>query len=77
MELPSDVQLMQAPTNETDRMISNDLDPDTVLVAGSVTRPKRVIIVELQQAWDRASSGSGLDTRRRNGSAMSAPSSSW
>jgi hypothetical protein len=33
-------------------MLSNDLDPDTVLVAGSVKRPKRIIIVELQQAWD-------------------------
>jgi hypothetical protein len=33
-------------------MLSNDLDPDTVLVAGSVRRPERVIIVELQQAWD-------------------------
>jgi hypothetical protein len=46
------VQLIPAPTNETDRMLSNDLDPDTVLVAGSVKRPERVIIVELQQAWD-------------------------
>jgi hypothetical protein len=33
-------------------MPSNDLDPDTVLVVGSVRRPKRIIIVELQQAWD-------------------------
>jgi hypothetical protein len=46
------VQLIPASTNETDRMLSNDLDPDTVLVAGSVKRPERVIIVELQQAWD-------------------------
>src|SRR6202046_3251881 len=52
VELPLDVQFIQAPTSETDRMISNDLDPDTVLVAGRVKRPKRVIIVELQQAWD-------------------------
>jgi hypothetical protein len=52
VELPLDVQFIQAPTNETDRMLSNDLDPDTVLVAGSVKRPKRVIIVELHQAWD-------------------------
>ena len=50
VELPLDVQFIQAPTNETDRTLSNDLDPDTVLVAGSVKRPKRVIIVELQQA---------------------------
>jgi len=52
VDLPSDVQLIAAPTNETDRTLSNDLDPDTVLVAGSVKRPKRIIIVELQQAWD-------------------------
>ena len=52
VDLPPDVQLVPAPTNETDRMLSNDLDPDTVLVAGSVKRPKRIIIVELQQAWD-------------------------
>ena len=52
VELPPDVQLVPAPTNETDRTLSNDLDPDTVLVAGSVKSPKRIIIVELQQAWD-------------------------
>jgi hypothetical protein len=52
VELPPDVQLIPAPTNETDRTLSNDLDPDTVLVAGSIKRPKRIIIVELQQAWD-------------------------
>jgi hypothetical protein len=52
VELPLDVEFIQAPTNETDRTLSNDLDPDTVLVAGSVKSPKRVIIVELQQAWD-------------------------
>jgi hypothetical protein len=52
VDLPPDVQLIPAPTNETDRMLSSDLDPDTVLVAGSVKRPKRIIIVELQQAWD-------------------------
>ena len=52
VDLPSDVQLIPAPTNETDRTLSNDLDPDTVLVAGSIKRPKRIIIVELQQAWD-------------------------
>jgi hypothetical protein len=52
VDLPPDVQLIPAPTNETDRMLSSDLDPDTVLVAGSAKRPKRIIIVELQQAWD-------------------------
>ena len=31
VDLPSDVQLIPAPTNETDRTLSNDLDPDTVL----------------------------------------------
>jgi hypothetical protein len=52
VELPLDVQFIQAPANEIDRTLSNDLDPDTVLVAGSGKRPKRVVIVELQQAWD-------------------------
>jgi hypothetical protein len=52
VNLPPDLQLIPAPTNETDRTLSNDLDPDTVLVAGSVKRPTYVIIVELQQAWD-------------------------
>jgi hypothetical protein len=52
VDLPPDVQLIPAPTNETDRTLSSDLDPDTVLVAGSVKSPKRIIIVELQQAWD-------------------------
>ncbi len=33
-------------------LLFNDLDPDTILVAGSIKRPKRIIIVELQQAWD-------------------------
>jgi hypothetical protein len=47
-----DILLIPAPTNETDRMLSNDLDPDTVLVAGSIKKPKCVIIVELQHAWD-------------------------
>jgi hypothetical protein len=45
VDLLPGVRLIPAPTNETDRMLSNDLDPDTVLVAGSVTRPERVIIV--------------------------------
>jgi len=52
VDLPPDVQLTPAPTNETDRTLSSDLDPDTVLVAGSVKRPERIVIVELQQAWD-------------------------
>ena len=52
VNLPPDMLLIPAPTNETDRMLSNDLDPDTVLVAGSVKKPTCVIIVELQQAWD-------------------------
>jgi hypothetical protein len=52
VDLPPDVRLVPEPTNETDRMLSNDLEPDTVLVAGSAERPKRIIIVELQQAWD-------------------------
>jgi hypothetical protein len=50
--LPPGARLAPAPTNETDRMLSSDLDPDTVLVAGLAKRPDRVIIVELQQAWD-------------------------
>lgn len=50
--LPQDVQLLLAPTNENDRMLSKDLDPDMVVVEGSVQRPSRVIIVELQQAED-------------------------
>ena len=53
-ELLPGIQLMPAPTNQPDRMLSNDVDPDTVLVAGSVKRPERVIIIELQQTYDPA-----------------------
>jgi hypothetical protein len=50
--LPPDVQLVPAPASEKDRMLSNDLDSGTVLVAGSVRRPERIIIVEFQVGWD-------------------------
>ena len=51
-DLPPDTRLSLAPTNETDRTLSRDLDPDVVLVDGSVESPTRVIIVELQRAKD-------------------------
>jgi hypothetical protein len=49
-DLPADARLSLAPANENDRMLSKDLDPDIVLVEGSVDRPARVVIVELQRA---------------------------
>jgi hypothetical protein len=52
--LPEDVQLLLAPTNETDRMLSKDLDSDMVVVLGSAQYPSHVIIVELQRAEDAA-----------------------
>jgi hypothetical protein len=52
LDLARGEHLVPEPTNGTDGMLSNDLDPGTVLVAGPVDQPKRVIIVEFQLVWD-------------------------
>jgi hypothetical protein len=49
-DLPADTHLIPAPTNETDRFLSKDLEPDAVLLEGSAEEPERVVILEMQQA---------------------------
>jgi len=52
VDLACDEQLVPEAANGAEGMLSNDLSPGTVLIAGPVKRPKRIIIVELQLAWD-------------------------
>jgi hypothetical protein len=57
VDLPPDTHLIPAPTNETDRFLSKDLDPDTVLLQGSTDKPGCVVILEMQQAQKKSKLG--------------------
>jgi hypothetical protein len=50
IDLPAGTELVPAPAGETDRQLSKDLIPDTVLAAGSARNPSFVLIVEIQRA---------------------------
>lgn len=49
-DLPPDTHLIPAPTNETDRLLSRDLNPDAVFADRSVEKPRRIVIVEVQRS---------------------------